>query len=178
VIYYTFCRFNCFNQLQARDFEDKGDSIQITFRRAKNDQMHNGSSTFLMSGGEDDPVEIVRLFFKLCGFRFGAENDDTSYVSPVIKKSKRGIWTATGQKRVGYSQATKELRRLIADLGIKSDKVTDKSVKYLGVTKSMAAGMTLEDAMHLGRWRTLSMPLHYKINSEQYKKEIAGQVPS
>jgi hypothetical protein len=37
VIYFTFCRFNCYSKLRAQDLEDKGESIQITFQSAKND---------------------------------------------------------------------------------------------------------------------------------------------
>ena len=69
--------------------------------------------------------------------------------------------------RVGYSQATKELKRLIAELGIKSNKVTDNSVKYLGVTKFMAAGMTLEDASGSQEYLFHAPPLQDKLGTVQ-----------
>jgi hypothetical protein len=45
-----------------------------------------------------------------------------------------------------------------------------------GVTSILDSGAPLEDVMHHGRWRTLSMPLHYKVNSEKYKKDVAKNI--
>jgi hypothetical protein len=46
--YHTLCRLNCFRQLQAKHFDIVGDSIMITFPSAKNDQFHQGRSSFLV----------------------------------------------------------------------------------------------------------------------------------
>jgi hypothetical protein len=87
-------------------------------------------------------------------------------------------WTADGRHGIGYSTATKNTREMLATVGIFSDKATDKSFKMLGVTKTMDQGTALEDVMQQGRWRTVSMTLHYKVNSSQFKERIASQVPS
>jgi hypothetical protein len=54
--------------------------------------------------------------------------------------------------------------------------VTDKSFKSLGVTSTLKAGADTEDVMYQGRWKSPAMPLRYKINSDQFKKDIAKKV--
>lgn len=178
VVYYTFCRLNCYNNLQARDFEEKDGSIMITFRKAKNDQMHKGSETFLVANDTTCPVYLTKLYFSICGLKFGALNDDSSYVNAVQKKSKKGVVTVCKDKQLKYEQSTKKLQQLVDEMGLKGKGVTDKSFKMLGVTRALENGITLDEAMTHGRWRTLSMPLHYKVNSELYKKKVASKVPS
>ena len=60
----------------------------------------------------------------------------------------------------------------------KASKVTDKSFKMLVVTKTLETEVTLDEVMNHGRWRTLSIPLHYKVNLELCKKKVAAMVPS
>jgi hypothetical protein len=177
VIYFTFCRFSCYQQLQARDFEDLGDSIKVSFRSAKNDQMHNGTETFLVSNSGLDPTQIVRKYFQLCNFKFGMANGDTSFVNSVIVKRRDGTWRADGKKHVSYSQSTGKLRDLLTSMGYEASKVTDKSFKMLGVTRTLETDVTLDEVMNHGRWKKLTMPLHYKVNSAQYKKAVAAKVP-
>jgi hypothetical protein len=66
---------------------------------------------------------------------------------------------------------------MLAAAGIFVQKASDKSFKMLGVTMTLESGTALEDVQDEGRWRTLSMPLHYKTISEQFKKHVASQVP-
>ncbi len=67
IIHFTFCRFNCYSKLRAMDLEDNGDSIEITFPSAKNDQYHSGRTTCVVANDTDvNPVEIIRSYFKLC----------------------------------------------------------------------------------------------------------------
>jgi len=178
VVYYTFCRFNCFHQLQARDFEDKGDSIRITFRSAKNDQMHKGNETYVVENDSTCPVYLLRLYFRICGFQFNFAQNDLSYVNTQVTRSRTGTWAPVKKLRAGYNQSTGKLQELMKKMGMEGKRVTDKSFKMLGVTMALENGLTLEEVMTQGRWRTLSMPLHYKVNSELYKKRIAAKVPS
>ncbi len=185
VVYFTFCRFSCYSKLMlnaqvnanAQDFEDLGDSIQITFQSSKNDQFHNGQSSFLVENDSIvNPVQIIRTYFKLCGFKFGQANGDTSLVNSIIRRTKSG-WKADGTKGVSYSTGTRDIRTMLASAGIFVDKVSDKSFKMLGVTKTLESGTALENVRDQGRWKSLSMPLHYKANSIQYKKSVASVVP-
>jgi hypothetical protein len=96
VVYFTSCRFSCYSKLRAQDFEDLGDSIQITFQSSKNDQFHNGQSSFLVENDSIvNPEQIIRTYFQLCGFKFGQANGDTSLVNSIIRRTKSG-WKANG----------------------------------------------------------------------------------
>jgi len=177
IVYFTFCRFSCYSRLRAMDLEDNGTSITVTFPFAKNDQFHNGQKSCIVNNNSAvDPVEIVRLYFSLCGFKFGVKNGDVSLLNCVIRRTKRD-WTADGRKAVSYATGTKNLREMLAGIGIQNTSLTDKSFKMLGVTRTLEKGTALEDVMQQGRWRTATMPLHYKVNSLHYKESVAGHVP-
>jgi hypothetical protein len=177
VVYFTFCRFSCYSRLRAMDFEDYGDSILITFPFAKNDQFHQGNATCLVSNGTDlDPVKIVREYFRLCGFRFGAANGDMSKPNCVMRKLKKG-WRADGTRGVSYTTGTNNLRAMMAKVGIHVARLSDKSVKSLAVTKAMRKGMTTGSAREHGRWKTEAMPLHYKTSSLEHKEDLARMIP-
>ena len=70
------------------------------------------------------------------------------------------------------------MQQLMSKLGLSGKSVIDKSFKTLGVTSALENGLTLDEAMTHGRWRTLSRRLLYKINSEQYKKRIEAKALS
>ncbi len=177
VVYFTFCRFSCYSKLRAQDFEDLGDSIQITFQSSKNDQFHNGQSSFLVENDSIvNPVQIIRTYFKLCGFKFGQANGNTSLVNSIIRRTKSG-WKADNTKSVSYSTGTRDIRRMLASAGIFVDKALDKSFKMLGVTKTLESGTARENVRDQGRWKSLSMPLHCKANPIQYKKSVVSAVP-
>ena len=177
IVYFTFCRFSCYSKLRAMDLEDNGTSITVTFPFAKNDQFHNGQASCIVNNDSSvNPVELVRLYYKLCDFKFGKEKGDTSLLNCVIRR-KKNTWVADGTKAISYATGTKNLRDMLAGIGIQSASLTDKSFKMLGVTRTLEKGTALEDVMHQGRWRTVTMPLHYKVNSLYYKESVAGNVP-
>jgi hypothetical protein len=168
---FTLCRFSCFNQLRVCDVEDRGDSIKLTFIAAKNDQMHNGSCSFIVN---EEVVSFIWYAFDQLGFKLG-DSENKAFLNCVIKRVKKKQ-VVVGHRRVGYSHATLLLRKILSEVGIEAKGVTDKSFKMQGVTTIIDSGASLEDVMHHGRWRTLLMPLHYRVNSEKYKKEVAKNV--
>ena len=177
IVYFTFCRLNCYSKLRAMDLEDSGTGIQINFRSAKNDQFHNGRMTCLVSNGtEVDPVYIVRTYFRWCGFKFRLKNGDNSLLNCVMRRTKTG-WIADGRRGVSYSTATKNVRTMVTSVGEIPEGITDKSFKMKGVTRMLHAGVSTEDVAQQGHWETTYMPLYYKHNSVQYKESLAGQVP-
>jgi hypothetical protein len=160
VEYFTFCRFADFQQLKAKDIEEVGEDLLITFPSSKNDQYHNGQSTLLKRNGTDFcPVLIVKLYYKRMGF----------------KLIRRVAGRRYGDSRQAASQATsrEEITQTMSEMGFSARGVTDKSFKMLGVTQALKARMTLEEVAQHGRWRTTEMPLRYKHNSIEYKAEIA-----
>jgi len=59
VEFHTLCRLSCFRKLQALHFEKVDSDILVTFPSAKNDQFHEGRSSFLMAS--DSPYCPVKL---------------------------------------------------------------------------------------------------------------------
>ena len=66
---------------------------------------------------------------------------------------------------------------MLGGIGIAKKGMSHKSFKSLAVTKALDKGMPPDNVTQHGRWRTAGMPLHYKVNTVQYKEKIAGQVP-
>jgi hypothetical protein len=177
VIYYTFCRFSDYKQLQARHVEVQGEDLVITFPKSKNDQFHRGQSTVLKANGSDMcPVRLLRLYFHRFGLKFGEPHGDVTYLHCMFRKS--GGRHHPDRKPVGGASLAREnLHDLLRRMGQDPSRITDKSIKMLGVTKTIEAGASTREVAHQGRWRTEDMPLHYKHNSLEYKKYIAGKVP-
>jgi hypothetical protein len=171
IVRYTFCRFNCYNKLRACDVQDKGDCMVLHFTSAKNDQMHKGSMSYVVN---EEAVKTIRFASRELGLRLGDQNDK-NFLNCALHKGKDRVSIVQG-RNVRYSNSTSALRKLLEQVGIDPTGMTDKSFKSLGVTTSLENGVSLEDVMHHGRWRTLSMPLTYKLNSEAYKKGVAKKV--
>jgi hypothetical protein len=123
-----------------------------------------------------NPVHIIRTYFSLCSFKFGLANGDKSLVNCVMRRKKSG-WRADGTRSISYSTGIRDIRNVLTSMGIIVDKASDKSFKMLGVTMTLESGTALENVRDQGRWKTLSMLLHYKVDSEAYKKNMASQVP-
>ena len=174
--YFTFCRYDCFNKLQSKHFRDHGDSIEITFPSAKNDQLHEGKSTFLVANNSAFcPVNITKIYFKRMNMRM--DQQDESYINCRLG-NKNGLMFPIKNTQISYSTAVKHTRDLLQENGFDSIGISEKSAKMEGVTQTLNSGATLEEVMWLGRWATLSIPNQYKINSREFKKSIASKVPS
>jgi hypothetical protein len=178
VEYHTCCRFSCFAKLQARHFERVGPDIVITFPSAKNDQLHEGRTSVLAANGSlYCPARLAIAYFRCFGLRFGHAANDTSFVNFQLRRAA-GSLRPIPHRSLSYTGATEDLRETLAAVGVDPTGTSDKSIKMAGVTAAYQAGATSEEVMHLGRWKTLSVPLQYKINSFAFKKRIAEKVPA
>jgi hypothetical protein len=176
VEYYTFCRLADYSKLQAQHVELRGNDMKILFPTSKNDQYHNGQRTVITANGSATcPVRVLRLYYQRLGFRFGAAGGDTRYLHCRIRKFG-GQWFADSHA-ASMGKAREELKDLLQELGRGPERVTDKSFKMLGVTKTLNAGVPVDDVARHGRWRTADMPLRYQHNSFETKKKIAGKIP-
>jgi hypothetical protein len=119
-------------------------------------------------------VSFIRYALNKLGFRL-RDNENKDFLNCVIKKVKKEQ-VVVGHRKVGYSHVTFLLRKILTEVGIEAKGVTDKTFKMQGVTIIIDSRVPLEDVMHHGRWRTLSRQLHYRVNSEKYKKEVAKNV--
>jgi hypothetical protein len=178
VEYHTCCRFSCFAKLQARYFERVGPDIVITFPSAKNDQLHEGRTSVLAANGSlYCPARLATAYFRCFGLHFGHAASDTSFVNFQLRRAAGSLWPIP-HRSLSYSGATEDLRETLAAVGVDSTRTSDKYIKMAGVTAAYQARATSEEVMHLGRWKTLSVPLQYKINSFAFKKRIAEKVPA
>ena len=172
-VYHTLCRYDCFSKLQAKHFELVGDDITVTFPAAKNDQQHAGQRSCLQKTDSPFcPVAVTKNFFRCFQLRFGAAAGDASFVSFQLRRDSAAV-VPIFSRPLGYSSATADLRKLFKGAGVPESLATDKSIKMAGVTAAFAAGATVEDLMHAGRWRSPNIPLHYKHNSLDFKKDMA-----
>ncbi len=108
------------------------------------------------------------------GLRFGPAAADASFLNFQARKSPLRLQPIFSRS-LSYSEATANLCSLLAAAGIHAP-VTDKSVKMLSVTSAFASAC--ESVMHLGHWRTPLIPLHYKLNSVQFKESVSAIVPA
>jgi hypothetical protein len=160
VEYHTLCRLAC-----------------LVFPSAKNNQLHLGRSSCLVASGSDFcPVRITRLFFQRFGLRFGLTTGDQSFVNFRIRREASRVLPIR-DKSLSASQATADLRALLAAAGVACPGATDKSLKMSGVTAAFAAGASSEEVMHISRWQTPHIPLCYKHNSADFKRSVAALIP-
>ena len=187
IMYFTFCRFDDYNNLQAKHFVKFNDRIEITFPAAKNDAHHEGRSTPLpRKTGSFCPWTITVMYFKRFDLRFKTSTmTDSSYVNCHVKRQRaRGaiMTVAEPTRTLCYSNAVQQARDLldkhIGTHGFPGAAYTEKSAKMEGVTRALDAGMTTTDAMHHGRWSSPSIPARYKANSTQYKMATASKIPN
>ncbi len=177
LVYHTACRFDCYRRLRACHLELQGPNIYVHFPSAKNDQHHQGRrSAIVASPSVYCPVRIITSCFSVLGLRFGSAAADPSFLNFQARKTPQRL-VPIFSRSLSYSEATANLRSLLAASGVHVP-VTDKSVKMLSVTSAFASGASCESVMHLGRWRTPSIPLHYKLNSDSFKETVSAIVPA
>jgi len=178
VEYYTMCRQSDYRQLQAKHIERDGEDLLVTFPGAKNDQMHEGRSTMLIRNNELlCPVTWMELYYKRFGMKFGVYGGDHTPLHCRINNDKGRRYALKEQDVASAATATEGLNELLKEMGIVGHRITDKSFKSLGVTRTMQNGASAEEVAMLGRWGTVDMPMRYKHNSREFKKAIARKVP-
>jgi len=178
IIYFTFCRLADYVLLQSRHVERKGRDLQLCFSGSKNDQLHRGQYTMLKANdGDFCPVKVLKLYGRRLNLSFGRAQGETTHLHCKIRKLA-GRWYADRNGPASESLAREELAKLLVNMGMDPVGITHKSFKCLGVTATMATGVDVLDVAAQGRWDTLLMPLRYRHNSDAYKKQVAGHVPT
>jgi len=176
--YHTLCRYSCLTKLQGKHFEPVDGDIMITFPSAKNDQMHQGRISCLAATGTPlCPVRITHLFFRRFGLRMGAAEDDSSSICFQLRRERTRLFPIL-HKVLSSTQASINVKQLLAHCGFPTPKATHKTPKMTGVTAAFDGDATEVEVAQIGRWDTTSIPLCCKLNSFAYKKKIALKVPS
>lgn len=177
VEYHTLCRLSCFQKLQAKHLEISGPDVVVTFPSAKNDQLHQGRTLVLVASGSPYcPVRLAKLFFARFGLTFGPDSTDNTFLNFQLRRES-GRLLPIRHKCLSYTGSTEALRAVFSAAGIHRKGLTDKCIKMTGVTTAYEGGASSEEVMHLGRWKTPSIPLRYKINSLEFKRQVASKIP-
>ena len=168
VIYHSFCRFSDYTQLMDTDLDDQGSHIVINFKKSKNDQYYEGSTSFIPSrSNEFCPVTILRLYYQRFQLRFKGHNSSGKFINFRVEK-RNGYHSALPNTKLGVSSATAQMRTLLDEHGFPGKSYTEKSFKVGGVTALCDTGEGLENVMVVGRWRNLYMPMHYRNTSVNF----------
>jgi hypothetical protein len=163
-------------QLQVKHLTMKGPDIEIYFPKTKTDQLHEGNTTILLANETDFcQVKVVRVYLASLGLRIDEPASGQIYLHCWIRRQE-GRWLPD-KHVVSASSAREGLQKLLHDMQITQEGITDKSFKMLGVTRSLQAGASAEEVVLHGRWRSTDMLLRYKHNSLKFKRYTAGLVP-
>ena len=167
IIYSTMCRFVDFNFLKVKHFVFHDTHVEVTFPSSKNDQFFEGSKSIIAIQSDNDtcPVKIIKLYFDM----FHLWRNPEFYLNfRLYSKS----WRVQGRFRLTYSNAVSNVKKLLSKHDIKI-KYSEKSCKTAAVTKALQNGISIEDLMLHGRWRSLNTPFHYRNTEKTYKLQIA-----
>jgi hypothetical protein len=114
----------------------------------KNDQLASGCEIPIESSGDfwTDPVKVLDEFFA------GRQFQDDDFVFQSAKGRGKQISTN------GISQLVK---RLAADAGFKG-RFSSHSLRIGGATSAMMGGMSLEQIMSIGNWKSAAVNMYLR----------------
>ena len=118
------------------------------------------------------PVALISLYFRTFNLTFGKGN---RYLNFRYERTKHGPRVLLG--RLCLSNSTRDMRKMLNNLGFNGDKYTEKSFKVSGVTAAMENGISLDDVALHGRWHCRETPRHYRQMSLCYRKNLALKLP-
>ena len=177
IIYYSFCRFSDYTLLLDTDLDDQGSHIVINFKKSKNDQYYEGSSSFIpVRGSVCCPVKVIRLYYRRFHLKFKGNPSSGIYVNFRLAKMN-GYHMALANTKLSVGSATTQMRNLLVKSGFNGSVYTEKSFKVGGVTALCDSGEGLENVMVAGRWRNLFTPLHYRNTSVNFRLSIVQNLP-
>ncbi len=176
--YSTFCRLADYQSLRASDIQNLGHELLVTFPKAKNDVMHQGFSSKIVSTYSPNcPVQIIKLFYFRYQLHFGVPNQffDVSHLNFKTQHlDNRHVLDFT--TTISVSVASDNLKTLLESV-TGSRQATDKAVKAAGVTDMFLNGGSLLQIMQQGRWAVQTTPLYYILQSLKTKTINARLVP-
>ena len=171
------CRFNDYDNLQARHFTDHGDSISIKFVGGKTDFYWMGDRNIIKDDDSDFSfVKITRLYFKRFSLHFSnsgiVDYNFINFQLRVIQDSTgANIQCADGRVSLSRNQSREDSKKFLAGLNF-VEKYSEKGAKMTGVGLAHDANGSMTQIRDLGRWADVTMPQHYLKVSAKYKKDI------
>ncbi len=121
------------------------------------------------NGTDFCPVQLIKLYYRQFGLRFGIAHGDNRALNCVFRRSVGRIYTDRRQVS-SISLSRQKLTQLFVRAGQDPTGKTQKSVKMTGMTETLEAVVPLPE---VGCWLSPEMALQYKHNSLEYKRGIA-----
>jgi hypothetical protein len=178
VVFYSWMRFNDYQQIQDTHVEDIGDYMKIFIPLSKNDPFFAGSHSYIpASGGKYCPVYILRHYFKL--FKL-----DFEYSGPVERflnfrvVNKNGTLYPLLNTSLSYTTAKEQMRNLLHACGLPGALYTECSFKCGGISEFLHSGNSLQDCMLAGRWHSKITPLFYLRESDEFRTNLVKKLPT
>ena len=125
------------------------------FLQGKNEQMYAGTVTLLPVLGPSHPRcprLLLSSYLKVMRMEEGFLN-----CRIAVRKGKQ---LSKPWEKLGYTTSLENLQELVKRMGIET-KVSEKLFNVSSVTEVFNQGMTLEDAMFHGQWKSLDTPQVY-----------------
>jgi len=180
----TCCRWDCINHLQAKHFMlievDSNDglkekAISVKFPKSKNNQYKDENIRMLdrKEGSVFDPLPIVALYFKRCGYSM--DGKDTGYINCMIRK-QGGTHMPIPDRRLSYATGMAQAKGLLEKMGFSSKKYGETSAKRAAVSYAIEGGTAIDVVQQVGAWKTQHMPLVYANNSAKHKVNLVKQM--
>ena len=169
-MYKTWCRWDGYSSLTSDDVLIEGDSVTICFSHAKNDQFYCGSTCTLASLGPTNPMcpkLMFESYFKVMKF----EKSLAEFLNCRIA-NKKGTQIAKATEKLSYTTSLENSKSLLVKFGLEG-KYSEKSFKVSGVSEAFNQGISMEDAMYHGRWKSLETPGIYCHQNKSKRMKIS-----
>ena len=172
VIYRCYCRFDCFNQLEARDITFLPAATKLHFRTGKTDQLYMGKQTYIPV--EQGPFDLGKLLRRYLAM-LGVNNSASCHAALNCRLRRHGSrLTPDTTQKLTYASAVAELKWGMQQIGKSTRDLGEKSSKMGGVTAAYERGVALDKIRDQGRWSATGSVLHY-IRSEDEARSKACQ---
>ena len=174
-MYRSWCWWDGYSRLTSEDIIIEDDSVTISFVRAKNDQYYSGTSCLLPILGHNNvmcPKLIYETYFQVMNF--------TKSPGELLNcriANRDGIQKAKPQEKLSYTTSMENSKSLLGKFGLQG-MYSEKSFKVAGVSEAFNQGISVEDAMFHGRWRSLETPGIYCHQSKKKRLDISNYTTS
>ena len=173
-MYKTLCRNDCYGELLCSALLIDEDHVQLTFARAKNDQFYEGSISILAVTPNQPaycPKLIYSKYFEVMSFR----GSGIEYLNCRLRYSKTNGLVPIANLSLAYTSSLAESRELCLSQGFEG-RFSEKSYKVAGVTVGFDAGLSSEQMMTHGRWKSSATPNVYYAQNKKKKMEISLKI--
>lgn len=176
VIFWSWCRFSDFETITDKITFDHGNFIKIMFPKSKQDQLYNGTISYLPEqGGKYCPCTLLRMYFTLYNLEFGYTGPVNRYINFSVYKTSQGHSPKLYQS-ISYTTAVEHMRQLFKRVNLDGHLYTETSFKAGGVTEFLNSGNSLHQCMVHGRWASLMTPEFYRRDSDDYRLFLASRI--